>query len=57
MTQLKSEPQTAVLVMLKGTQMRYATSLVAWLTERGITYNAPGLAKARKAKKAVSASR
>jgi hypothetical protein len=57
MKKLKTEPQTAVLVMLKGTQMRYATSLVAWLTERGIAYNAPGLVKAQKAKKAVSASR
>lgn len=53
MKKLKIEPQTAVLVMLKGKQMRYASALVSWLTSRGITYNAPGLVRKQKAASAA----
>lgn len=49
MKKLKIEPQTAVLVMLKGKQVRYASSLLAWLKSRGISYNAPGLVRKQKA--------
>ena len=55
MKKLKIEPQTAVLVMLKGAQVRHASALLAWLKSRGISYNAPGLV--RKQKKAVAAGR
>lgn len=55
MKKLKIEPQTAVLVMLKGRQIRYASSLLSWLKSRGISYNAPGLV--RKPKQAVAGSR
>ena len=53
MKKLKIEPQTAVLVMLKGTQHKHASALLAWLNSRGIAYNAPGLErpKAEKPKK------
>jgi hypothetical protein len=53
MKKIKSEPQTAVLVMLNGKKLKYASALISWLTSRGITYNAPGLVRKRKAASAA----
>lgn len=49
MKKIRIESQTAVLVMLKGSQIRYASPLISWLKSRGISYNAPGLVRKQKA--------